>query len=562
MAKNHDFVFEGYELDYLDCVLKIHYYDSKRDIHTFEPIYPMPKGAIEKIEFSVDDVIYKAIIICLRKGINKLSDHTILCGFTTEQIKHIEYIRPTDLVQKQKAAIKNWKDARHGLYMTERLLYSFLLPNGDFFYGFFDIFDIFGLTNETIDNLYDEIMNSFVSSKIKTSIMNLSQEDICSKYKEYFEKDGMELEQYKREIEKHFSNSRFRILDSDSNEISNFVLRNLNVAKKELIMKEVSSKYGTYFENEDTELESYKKGIERGLQDLPIDFNTVSEFIMRQLDDINKEAVFWTNKNAPDLYNSYRPQGWSRDDAAVIDSGWEKKYISVLNKKEIILRRVCNEYLLNAPILETFKNDLDSKNERLKELNRLFKEHAFSEYAYEINTIVDYINKNGEKASQNIYCVKRIRSEVFADNSDEDKYLDMLESQLKMLKSSYEDYFKQIYGDIPEMKKNLLSRLDTMFFDEALALYREYQRLVTPAYRMVKGQREVISAAPLDTANKGFKTEIYALYNEYYTNGSILISDYLNRINKKKDSRKFIEKSAYEAAVKYFYNADSVEEVK
>lgn len=254
----YDFVFEGYEFDYFDRVLKIHYYDSERDIHASGELPPIDDDRIKKIEFFVDGITHKAIIMCIRKF------YQVLCGPTVEQIKDIRentILDKTDLSQKQETAIINWKSTRSELHSAERFFWHRLIPESNRYYDSWrqtllwiraiNSSWINGLTNETIDNLYDEIMNTFVRSKIKTSIMNLSKEDICSKYKEYFEKDGMELEQYKRKIEEHFSN-----------EISNFVLRNLNAAKKELIMKEVSSKYGTYFENEDTELESYKNGID------------------------------------------------------------------------------------------------------------------------------------------------------------------------------------------------------------------------------------------------------------------------------------------------------------
>lgn len=512
MKINDVFEFESYDFDYIDCVLNINYYDANENLHTTKEISAMSDTRIKKIEINN---IYKAILI---DG----SDKVVLCSFTTEQLySHIRgnYYKNPYYTNPKFSILRNERLGT-GTYNVERFFWNYLEGSDN---EFWNSFWLNGLTNETIDELYDKIMNNFIVTKIKKSIMGLSQKDICSKFKEYLEND--DLEYYKKWVENHFN--KLPLSQSDCEEVSEFISNQLYSYKIGLTINDVTSKYGTYFENEDNELEKYKSNLEENLNNLPYDCNEISDFILNKLNDIKKEIDYWLQ-----ISNDYN---------TFCDSGWVKKYISILNVKASAFMSVCNQYLAqhSDDALSAFKAELGQKCNRSKKFTSSF------DYGQENNVIVNYITDNIEAVNERKHNIQTIRTELFSENSVEDKYLDMLEAQIKLLESSYENYIKQTYGDIPEIKRDILNILNSMSFNDALSLYRKYRELITqtnPEY-------------------KGHGSELYALYYEYFTNGAILISDYLNRINKKKDKQKSIAKSDYETAMTYFYGSDFMDEV-
>ena len=501
------------------------------NIHTAKEIFAMPDTRIKKLEVPVGGNVYKVIVInrsdkLVRSGFNYVyaENHVVLCSFTTEQLySHIrgDYYKRIYTYYGEKPRFKEMRNERlgTGTYDVEKFFWDYM----DGSEGLRGSFWLNGLTNETIDKLYDEIMNTFIVTKIKKSIMGLPQKDICSKFKKHLEND--DLEYYKKRVENHFSN--LPLSQSDREEVSEFVSEQLCSYKIGLAVSDVTSKYGTYFENEDNELEKYKSNLEEGLNNLSEDCNVISDFIFKQLNAIKEEVDFWLKI--------------LKGNDTVCDSGWVKKYISILNSKGSAFTYVCNQYLARNgdTALSAFEAELAQKCNRPKKLISSF------DYGQENNVISNYIKDKIETINERINDIQDIRAELFSENSAEDKCLDMLEAQIKLLESSYENYLKQTYGDITEVKKDLLNCLNSMSFNDALSLYRKYRDLISqtnPEY-------------------KEYGSKLYTLYYEYFSNSAILISDYLNRINKKKDKQKIIAQSDYETAMKYFYNSDYIDEI-
>lgn len=106
------------------------------------------------------------------------------------------------------------------------------------------------------------------------------------------------------------------------------------------------------------------------------------------------------------------------------------------------------------------------------------------------------------------------------------------------------------FGCLSEKKAVLLEQLKGIKFDEALQLYRLY---ISSRDTLIRKDQDSLFSD---------EESPYRLYAEFYDYGSVLISDYLNKINKDKSKRKNIPQEKIDSVLMYFYEAESAYDAK
>lgn len=228
-------------------------------------------------------------------------------------------------------------------------------------------------------------------------------------------------------------------------------------------------------------------------------------------------------------------------------------------------------YFYEGSDFEEFYNSLlklcqENIEEARKEIYLLCKERIEQQYGknfenlpqvlenYATTIVFDEIAGHAEKVEEEVEFWKqaydkRIVSETWMQN-----YIHVLKEKKKVLETYYCNHNNSMliaeHGTIRERKIELLDTLRGLSFEDALEMYRLYQAWCRTL------ENELTQAI--------FNSEMSLLhcYKEYYYLGSVLISDYLNKINKNKAKRRMILQSDIDRALLYFYETDNVESAR
>ncbi len=209
---------------------------------------------------------------------------------------------------------------------------------------------------------------------------------------------------------------------------------------------------------------------------------------------------------------------------------------------------------LEAARLQERKNAVLSRQNKLIEKYGLHWERAEHFLNRAQGSSEEELEEAGDSLKKEICFWQEALDGGLAEKEWTEAYLIVLSRKETLLKQQYlrltNRRLENDYGQIPDQKIALLSRLRKITFQDALFLYRSY----------MDNQREL--EEEYESYPCAGDEPLYPQYIEFFRLGSVLVSQKLNQLNINKSKQKYIAPDILDQALMYFYETKTPEEAR